>query len=96
MQIQHSLVTSFSHPFSGAKIIDRYGATVPSLSPAAPKKIPIGNYMLTKAIYISKQQFLALQVPHTFFSDERNPCIVTVWIVEKDQEGPKLVTAYPA
>lgn len=28
--------------------------------------------------------------------DERNPCIITVWIVEKGQEVPKLVTAYPA
>jgi hypothetical protein len=28
--------------------------------------------------------------------DERNPCIVTVWIVENGQEVPKLVTAYPA
>lgn len=28
--------------------------------------------------------------------DERNPCIVTVWIVENGQEEPKLVTAYPA
>ncbi|MBK6820546.1 MAG: hypothetical protein IPG85_13565 [Bacteroidetes bacterium] len=28
--------------------------------------------------------------------DKRNPCIVTVWIVEKGQQEPKLVTAYPA
>jgi filamentous hemagglutinin len=28
--------------------------------------------------------------------DKRNPCIVTVWIVEKGQEAPKLITAYPA
>ncbi len=28
--------------------------------------------------------------------DKRNPCIVTVWIVENGQEEPKLVTAYPA
>jgi hypothetical protein len=28
--------------------------------------------------------------------DERNPCIVTVWIVETGNEVPKLVTAYPA
>lgn len=28
--------------------------------------------------------------------DERNPCIVTVWIVENGQDEPKLVTAYPA
>lgn len=28
--------------------------------------------------------------------DERNPCIVSVWIVENGQEEPKLVTAYPA
>lgn len=28
--------------------------------------------------------------------DERNPCIVTVWIVENGQEEPKLITAYPA
>ncbi|TRW25964.1 hypothetical protein FMM05_07010 [Flavobacterium zepuense] len=28
--------------------------------------------------------------------DERNPCIVTVWIVEDGQDEPKLVTAYPA
>lgn len=28
--------------------------------------------------------------------DKRNPCIVTVWIVEKGQEELKLVTAYPA
>lgn len=28
--------------------------------------------------------------------DERNPCIVTVWIVENGQKEPKLVTAYPA
>lgn len=27
--------------------------------------------------------------------DERNPCIVTVWIVENGQGEPKLVTAYP-
>lgn len=27
--------------------------------------------------------------------DNRNPCIVTVWIVESGQEKPKLVTAYP-
>ena len=28
--------------------------------------------------------------------DERNPCIVTVWIVENGDESPKLITAYPA
>lgn len=28
--------------------------------------------------------------------DERNPCIVTVWIVEIGMKEPKLVTAYPA
>lgn len=28
--------------------------------------------------------------------DKRNPCIVTVWIVENEQEEPKLVTAYPS
>ena len=28
--------------------------------------------------------------------DDRNPCIVSVWIVENGQEAPKLVTAYPA
>ena len=28
--------------------------------------------------------------------DERNPCIVTVWIIENNEETPKLVTAYPA
>ena len=28
--------------------------------------------------------------------DKRNPCIVTVWIVENEQEVPKSVTAYPA
>jgi hypothetical protein len=28
--------------------------------------------------------------------DQRNPCIVTVWIVENGLEEPKLVTAYPA
>jgi len=27
--------------------------------------------------------------------DKRNPCIVTVWIVENVQEEPKLITAYP-
>ena len=27
--------------------------------------------------------------------DERNPCIVTVWIIENGQEEPKLVTAFP-
>lgn len=28
--------------------------------------------------------------------DDRNPCIVTVWIVESGKDEPKLVTAYPA
>ena len=28
--------------------------------------------------------------------DSRNPCIVTVWIVENGEESPKLITAYPA
>ena len=28
--------------------------------------------------------------------DKRNPCIVTVWIIEKGKEEPKLVTAYPS
>jgi hypothetical protein len=28
--------------------------------------------------------------------DERNPCIVTIWVVEIGQLEPKLVTAYPA
>jgi hypothetical protein len=27
--------------------------------------------------------------------DLRNPCIITVWIIENGQEVPKLVTAYP-
>jgi len=27
--------------------------------------------------------------------DERNPCIVTVWIIENREESPKLITAYP-
>jgi hypothetical protein len=28
--------------------------------------------------------------------DNRNPCIVTVWIVENGEETPKLITAYPS
>jgi hypothetical protein len=28
--------------------------------------------------------------------DERNPCIVSVWIVENDSDEPRLITAYPA
>lgn len=28
--------------------------------------------------------------------DKRNPCIVTVWLIEHGQKTPKLVTAYPA
>lgn len=28
--------------------------------------------------------------------DSRNPCIVTVWLVENDATVPKLITAYPA
>ncbi len=28
--------------------------------------------------------------------DERNPCIVTVWIIESGEELLKLITAYPA
>lgn len=28
--------------------------------------------------------------------DERNPCVVTVWIIENGQDEPKLITAYPA
>ncbi len=27
--------------------------------------------------------------------DERNPCIVTIWIIETGQDAPKLITAYP-
>jgi hypothetical protein len=27
--------------------------------------------------------------------DERNPCIVTVWIIENGKERPTLITAYP-
>ncbi len=28
--------------------------------------------------------------------DERNPCIVTVWLIENGKQNPTLVTAYPA
>ncbi len=28
--------------------------------------------------------------------DQRNPCIVSVWIIENDTIEPRLVTAYPA
>ena len=28
--------------------------------------------------------------------DNRNPCVVSVWIMEKGYEGPRLVTVYPA
>jgi len=28
--------------------------------------------------------------------DDRNPCIVTVWLIEHDKLNPTLVTAYPA
>jgi len=28
--------------------------------------------------------------------DERNPCIVSVWIIENDTNEPRLITAYPA
>jgi len=28
--------------------------------------------------------------------DDRNPCIVTVWLVEKESSAPKLITAYPS
>jgi hypothetical protein len=28
--------------------------------------------------------------------DGRNPCIITVWIIENGEESPKLITAYPA
>ena len=27
--------------------------------------------------------------------DKRNPCVVTIWIVEKDNACPRLITAYP-
>ena len=27
--------------------------------------------------------------------DGRNPCIVTVWILENDKQRPKLITAFP-
>ncbi len=27
--------------------------------------------------------------------DKRNPCIVTVWIIDRGSDVPKLVTAYP-
>jgi len=28
--------------------------------------------------------------------DKRNPCIVTVWVVENGMDEPRFVTAYPA
>ena len=28
--------------------------------------------------------------------DQRNPCIVTVWIIENGSDAPKLITAYPS
>jgi len=28
--------------------------------------------------------------------DERNPCVVTVWIIDNGKEEPRLITAYPA
>jgi hypothetical protein len=28
--------------------------------------------------------------------DGRNPCIITVWIAENEEDSPKLITAYPA
>lgn len=28
--------------------------------------------------------------------DNRNPCIVTVWIINEETDNPNLVTAYPA
>lgn len=28
--------------------------------------------------------------------DQRNPCIITVWIVDSGSDAPRLVTAYPA
>jgi hypothetical protein len=28
--------------------------------------------------------------------DKRNPCVITVWIVENGEESPKLVTAFVA
>ena len=28
--------------------------------------------------------------------DERNPCVVTVWIIENGKQRPTLVTAYPS
>lgn len=28
--------------------------------------------------------------------DQRNPCIITIWIIETGQEKPILITAYPA
>lgn len=28
--------------------------------------------------------------------DDRNPCIVTVWIIENGKQRPTLITAYPA
>ena len=27
--------------------------------------------------------------------DKRNPCIITIWIVEAGMKAPKLITAYP-
>lgn len=28
--------------------------------------------------------------------DKRNPCIVSIWIIENESKEPKLITAYPA
>jgi len=28
--------------------------------------------------------------------DQRNPCIVTIWIIENGTDEPRLITAYPA
>lgn len=27
--------------------------------------------------------------------DQRNPCIVTVWLIENESDAPKLITSYP-
>ncbi|WP_417372196.1 DUF6883 domain-containing protein [Gelidibacter japonicus] len=28
--------------------------------------------------------------------DKRNPCIVSIWIIENDTQEPRFITAYPA
>ncbi len=77
-----------------AKLLTQFSFSRPDwpILMAALRRHPIDNAIVeTTSNAFGTKHILQCQIASP---DDRNPCIITVWIAENGQAGPRLITAY--